>query len=36
MLSSAGESLRWLWMLIAGAAAGWTAFAVWANRGSGG
>ena len=36
LLSSAGESLRWLWVLTALAAAGWTAFAVWANRRSGG
>jgi hypothetical protein len=36
LLSSAGESLRWLWVIIALAAAGWTAFAVWENRRSGG
>jgi hypothetical protein len=35
-LSNAGESLRWLWLLTAVAAAGWTAFAVWENRRSGG
>ncbi|MGY1601372.1 hypothetical protein [Geodermatophilus sp. SYSU D00815] len=35
-LSNAGESLRWLWILAAVAAAGWTAFAVWENRRSGG
>ncbi|WP_448626448.1 hypothetical protein [Geodermatophilus sp. URMC 64] len=35
-LSNAGESLRWLWILAAAAAAGWTAFAVWENRRSGG
>ncbi|MGY1618966.1 hypothetical protein ACI797_19675 [Geodermatophilus sp. SYSU D00691] len=34
-LSNAGESLRWLWILAAVAAAGWTAFAVWENRRSG-
>jgi hypothetical protein len=32
-LSDTGESLRWLWVLAAVAAAGWTAFAVWQNRG---
>ena len=31
-LSDAGESLRWLWILAAVAAAGWTAFAVWESR----
>jgi hypothetical protein len=35
-LSDAGESLRWLWILAALAAGGWTAFAVWENRRSGG
>lgn len=35
-LSNAGESLRWLWILAAVAAAGWTAFAVVENRRSGG
>ena len=35
-LSNAGESLRLLWILAAVAAAGWTAFAVWDNRRSGG
>jgi hypothetical protein len=34
-LSNAGESLRWLWILAAVAAAAWTAFAVWENRRSG-
>ena len=31
-LSDAGESLRWLWILIAVAAAAWAGFAVWQNR----
>jgi drug/metabolite transporter (DMT)-like permease len=35
VLSTAGESLRWLWVLAAVLAAGWTAFAVWENRRSG-
>jgi hypothetical protein len=35
-LSNAGESLRWLWILTAVVAAGWTAFAVWENHRSGG
>jgi hypothetical protein len=35
VLSTAGESLRWLWILIAVTAAGWTAFALWANRSTG-
>jgi hypothetical protein len=35
-LSNAGESLRWLWILAAVAAAAWTAFAVWESRRSGG
>jgi hypothetical protein len=35
VLSTAGESLRWLWILIAVAAAGWTAFALWENRSAG-
>jgi hypothetical protein len=35
-LSNAGESLRWLWILAAVAAAAWTAYAVWENRRSGG
>jgi hypothetical protein len=35
LLSNAGEPLRRLWVLIALAAAGWTAFAVWENRRSG-
>jgi hypothetical protein len=34
-LSDAGESLRWLWVLAAVAAAAWTAFAVWESRRSG-
>jgi hypothetical protein len=36
LLSTAGESLRWLWALTAAAAAAWTAFAVWQSRRSGG
>jgi hypothetical protein len=35
VLSDAGSSLRWLWILTAAAAAGWTAFALWENRRSG-
>ena len=35
VLSTAGGSLRWLWVLTALAAAAWTAFAVWENRRSG-
>jgi|tagenome__1003787_1003787.scaffolds.fasta_scaffold20076933_2 hypothetical protein len=35
-LSNAGESLRWLWILAAIAAAAWAAFAVWESRRSGG
>jgi hypothetical protein len=35
-LSNAGQSLRWLWILAAVAAAGWTAFAVWDTHRSGG
>jgi hypothetical protein len=35
-LSDPGGSLRLLWVLAAVAAAGWTAFAVWDNRRSGG
>lgn len=35
-LSNAGQSLRWLWILTAVAAAGWTAFAAWENHRSGG
>ena len=31
-----GSSLRWLWVAAAVAAAGWTAFAVWETRRSGG
>jgi hypothetical protein len=34
-LSTAGQSLRWLWILSAVAAAGWTAFALWESRRSG-
>jgi hypothetical protein len=34
-LSDAGESLRWLWILAAVAAAGWAGFAVWTSRRSG-
>jgi len=34
-LSNAGQSLRWMWILAAVAAAGWTAFAVWDTRRSG-
>jgi hypothetical protein len=34
LLSTAG--LRWLWALVAVAAAGWTALAVWETRRSGG
>ena len=35
-LSNAGQALRWLWVAAAVAAAGWTAFAVWETRRSGG
>jgi len=35
-LSDAGETLRWLWILAAVAAAAWAAFAVWESRRSGG
>jgi hypothetical protein len=35
-LSDAGESLRWLWILAAVAAAAWAAFALWESRRSGG
>jgi hypothetical protein len=31
-----GSSLRWLWVVAAVLAAGWTAFAVWETRRSGG
>jgi hypothetical protein len=34
-LSNAGESLRWVWILAALAAAGWTAYAVMESRRSG-
>ena len=36
LLLSTSASLRWLWSLIAVAAAGWTAFAVWETRRTGG
>jgi hypothetical protein len=36
VLSNPAGSLRWLWVVAAVAAAGWTAFAVWATRRSGG
>jgi hypothetical protein len=32
VLANPAGSLRWLWIVIAGAAAGWTAFAVWDTR----
>ncbi|MGY1811430.1 hypothetical protein [Blastococcus sp. SYSU D00820] len=32
VLSTAGEELRWLWVLTAVAAAGWLATAWWLNR----
>ena len=35
-LSDAGETLRWLWILAAVAAAGWAAFALWESRRSSG
>ena len=35
VLSTAGQSLRWLWILAAVATAGWTAFAMWETRRSG-
>jgi hypothetical protein len=35
-LSNTGESLRWLWILAAVAAAAWAAFALWESRRSGG
>ena len=36
LLLSTSADLRWLWWLIAVTAAGWTAFAVWETRRSGG
>jgi hypothetical protein len=36
MANPTGSSLRWLWVVAAVAAAGWTAFAVWETRRSGG
>ncbi len=36
MSNPTGSSLRWLWVVAAVAAAGWTAFAVWETRRSGG
>jgi hypothetical protein len=36
LLLSTSAELRWLWSLIAVAAAGWTAVAVWETRRSGG
>ncbi|MBB3085272.1 hypothetical protein [Geodermatophilus sabuli] len=36
VLSNPAGSLRWLWVVAAVVAAGWTAFAVWATRRSGG
>jgi hypothetical protein len=36
LLLSTSASLRWLWSLIAITAAGWTAFAVWETRRTGG
>jgi len=36
LLLSTSADLRWLWSLIAVAAAGWTAAAVWETRRSGG
>lgn len=36
LLLSTSADLRWLWTSIAVAAAGWTAFAVWETRRSGG
>jgi hypothetical protein len=35
-LSNAGQSLRWLWILAALAAAAWAAFAMWESHRSGG
>ncbi len=36
MANPTGSSLRWLWVAAAVVAAGWTAFAVWETRRSGG
>lgn len=36
VLANPAGSLRWLWAVAAAAAAGWTAFAVWETRRSGG
>ncbi|WP_157937147.1 hypothetical protein [Geodermatophilus chilensis] len=36
VMSNPAGSLRWLWVAAAVAAAGWTAFAVWETRRSGG
>ncbi len=36
MANPTGSSLRWLWVVAAVLAAGWTAFAVWETRRSGG
>jgi drug/metabolite transporter (DMT)-like permease len=36
LLLSTDDEFRWLWLLAAVAAAGWTAFAVWEARRSGG
>jgi hypothetical protein len=36
MANPTGSSLRWLWVVAAVVAAGWTAFAVWETRHSGG
>lgn len=36
VMANPAGSLRWLWVVAAVAAAGWTAFAVWETRRSGG
>jgi hypothetical protein len=36
VLSTAGQPFRWVWLLVAGAAAVWTAVAVWETRRAGG
>jgi hypothetical protein len=36
LVLSTGDTVRWVWLLAAAAAAGWTAFAVWEARRSGG
>ncbi|TFV63520.1 hypothetical protein E4P41_04540 [Geodermatophilus sp. DF01-2] len=36
VMANPAGSLRWLWVMAAVAAAGWTAFAVWEARRSGG